>query len=134
MIPTNELRIRNLVQLNEEILTVETIFEYTNDFHTRNKNGKSLYNSIQVQPIPLTQEWLEKFGARYYIGTVDSYYLPLTNLKCELHFEVYVKNNGQDIVTTIKGQFCELILDPIKAVHQLQNLYFTLAGDELTLK
>ena len=52
-----------------------------------------------------------------------------SNLKAELHFEVF--NNTSEIVTTIKSQFSDLILDRIKYVHELQNLYFSLTKSEL---
>ena len=80
------------------------------------------------QPIPLNEEWLLKFLEVKKFGF--TIYLPLTNLKAEIHFEMY-KN---DIVSIIKSDFAELILDPIKYVHQLQNLYFALTGTELIQK
>ena len=78
------------------------------------------------EPIPLTAEWLKKFGAK---NTIDVYWISISNLKAEFHFEVYEK----EIVTTIKSDFCNLILDQIKYVHELQNLYYALTKDELVL-
>lgn len=80
----------------------------------------------EFDPIPLTEEWLLKFNeVRKFGGTI---YLPLMNLKAEIHFEIY----GNNIISTIKSDFAEFILDPIKHVHQLQNLYFALTNEELT--
>jgi hypothetical protein len=77
------------------------------------------------KPIPLTKEWLLNLKAKY-SGSI--YFISLTNLKAEIHFEVYPK----EIVSIIRSDFCELILDEIKYVHQLQNLFFALTGEELT--
>ena len=76
--------------------------------------------------IPLTKEWLMKFGAK---NMIDVYWISLYNLKAELHFEVYEK----EIVTTIKSDFSNLILDQIKCVHELQNIYYQLTKEELVL-
>jgi hypothetical protein len=121
MIKANELRIGNLIILpNGDI-------------------GKISYHEIRLmvvaiekpdyQPIPLTEEWLLKFGGK---PLENGYWISVTNLKAELHFELF--KNTDEIVTTIKSQFCDLILDRIKYVHQLQNLYFCLCGEELTIK
>ena len=77
--------------------------------------------------IPLTKEWVEKLGGKTYNETT---YISVPNLKAELHFEFF----GNEVVTTLKSQFSDLILDPIKYVHNLQNLFFVLANDELELK
>lgn len=81
---------------------------------------------IDLEPIPLTEEWLIRLGAKKYRNVI---YIPVTNLKAEMHFEIY----GEEIVTTIKSQFSDLILDRIKHVHQLMNLFYALTGEELTL-
>ena len=87
---------------------------------------ESTTEQLWCKPIPLTEEWLLKFNeVRKFGGTI---YLPLMNLKAEIHFEIY----GNHIVSTVKSDFAELILDPIKHVHQLQNLYFVLTNEELT--
>jgi hypothetical protein len=77
-----------------------------------------------IKPIPLNKEWVEKLGGKTHEGTT---YISVPNLKAELHFEFF----GSEVVTTLKSQFSDLILDPIKYVHNLQNLFFALANDEL---
>lgn len=113
----NELRIGNLIEYN------------TDEGWELNKvDAIDLMGDIgeYFRPIPLTKGWLLKFGAK---GTIDLYWLSLTNLKAEIHFEIYPK----EIISIIKSQFCELILDEVKYIHQLQNLYFALTGYELKL-
>lgn len=78
------------------------------------------------EPILLNVDWLMRFGGK---PLENGYWISVTNLKAELHFEVF--NNTDEIVTTIKSQFSNLILDRIKYVHELQNLYFSLTKSEL---
>lgn len=72
------------------------------------------------QPIPLTEEWLVRFGFYKNIDTElfekGGYQIDLSVLKC--HF--YLPDFGD--------WYKEL-----EYVHQLQNLYFALTGEELTL-
>lgn len=71
-----------------------------------------------ISPIPLTEEWLLKFGLK----------------KCGWYWE----NENIEIVEDDEGcwqlsiNFNEFVEgEPFKHVHQLQNLYFALTGKEL---
>lgn len=91
-------------------------------------------DSMIMQPIPISEEWLLKLGAKKMPrGLV---WISLSNLKSELHFESFIKKRGEgfDVVSSIVNVQGELILDPIKYVHQLQNLYYALTGEEITIK
>jgi hypothetical protein len=112
----NELRVGVYIYYCEEVFEVDAEC-------IKMHMGDDLDDAYR--PIPLTEKWLLKFLEVKKFGF--TIYLPLTNLKAEIHFEMY-KN---DIVSIIKSDFAELILDPIKYVHQLQNLYFALTGEEL---
>jgi hypothetical protein len=74
----------------------------------------------EINPIPLTEEWLKKFG----FEKVDDEW---TNIKC-IEFGVYV--DQQELSHVWDGAFTG---SPMQFVHQLQNLYFALTGSELTL-
>ena len=79
--------------------------------------------TIQMaKPIPLTEEWLLKFGF-VKDGDSDTYNL-CTEEYNEMCIEGYLQSemNVMDINVTLKH------------VHQLQNLYFALTGKELTIK
>ncbi len=74
-----------------------------------------------IEPIPLTEEWLEKFGfSAYGYWYSKDWFSNMIN--------VSIKHNK----TTI-GDREEYEVYGIKHVHQLQNLYFALTGEELTL-
>lgn len=72
------------------------------------------------RPIPLTEEWLVKFG----LEDGNGHYFKRIN-----HAHYFIVAHDRN------GWFlCDIDLTVIiKHVHQLQNLYFALTGDELTL-
>lgn len=84
------------------------------------------------KPIPLTPEWLEKFGFKsdledwYYITTVKDQYLASNP------HGVYLSNTDPEDESKHADEF-SVKLD-IRYVHQLQNLYFALTGSELQVK
>lgn len=86
------------------------------------------------QPIPLTEEWLKKFGFEYYVE-VDQW-LHVKGIDrfsdCEIN---YYKKSLTSVYKWIdeKGYYIFDLKLKIKHVHQLQNLYFALTGDELTI-
>ena len=83
------------------------------------------------KPIPLTEEWLQRFGFKK------------KNFDSNYWFE---KRAGDfDLITNDIGDsafskkfdhvfIIETIRPRIKHVHSLQNLYFALTGEELTIK
>ena len=91
-----------------------------------------------VKPIPLTEEWLLKFGFTNYEWCTDCAFIKFNNSHIMLRYfndkwyctktkvskdsKGHKMSEGKDIVR--KGI--------IKHVHQLQNLYFALTGEELT--
>ena len=75
-------------------------------------------NNSEYKPIPLTEEWLLKFGANKYESDHKANQYRIENM-----LFVIRKNTFFDYGTRVKLQF----------VHQLQNLYFALTGEELIL-
>lgn len=77
------------------------------------------YRLEDLQPIPLTEEWLVKFGFEQYNNTNHYYY------------------SNESYIVKINSEFGYLFYSidhkPIKYVHQLQNLYFSLTGEELEI-
>lgn len=123
---TKELRIGNLV----ERITHDN--QHVN-FEKVEKLEGAIYGELPSShcvPIKLNSDWLIKLGAKPTTPISKTFWISISNLKAEIHFEIH----GNEIVSTIKSQFSDLILDPIKYVHQLQNLYYVLAGGELIIK
>ena len=107
-----ELRIGNLVYEDDNNVVLE-IDEW------------DLTNIGTIKPIPLTEEWLVKFGFGYW-EDVDEWYSP--DIDATLRINHYYNNK-------VKNGFFESDYGvDIKHVHQLQNLYRALTGEELTIK
>lgn len=123
-----ELRIGNLVygvsdRIEEVIYILPT---EVNTAPPKLKQADFLHKIDEIEPIPLTEEWLEKFG-----------------------FKITGQTPHPNNIWTVYGEECKFELEHIisfflydnkcfgtevKYVHQLQNLYFALTGEELTFK
>lgn len=122
-----ELRINNLIY---------------NDFgeiaHIYGVDEKSILTKVKEngwgicfkpKPIPLTEEWFLKFGfTRHWEDFYNDviYIKKVTDDYTEFEWGVYPNELGSGI--QIKNSI------KLKYVHQLQNLYFALTGEELILK
>lgn len=116
----SELRIGNYIILDGEQTQVDQIGSFFDQHMVEYINSRPL---AAVKPIPLTPEWLERFGfERVLHDERDWYNYPLGLIN--------PLNNYEDHGYMMSGEFD---LD-IRYVHQLQNLYFALTGEELTIK
>ena len=118
----NELRIGNYIDRTDyicRVIGIDILDSKKGTIITEPLDFKGERFVIQEQePIPLTEEWLVKFGFEKLEGWDDMYYFQIGN------FQVYEYNvSGYDY-----DGF------NIKHVHQLQNLYFALTNEELTIK
>ena len=139
-----ELRIGNCLQYKNtnDIAIVELI--HKKHFDCRDEYGSFTPNG-NYQPIPLTEEWLLKFGFNP---------LPFANI-----LNSYTKSIGRNRILSVGNVstpnemifLCEINAtddkkiddaicirnydyDKYTHVHQLQNLYFALTNEELTIK
>lgn len=76
---------------------------------------------IDFHPIPLTEEWLLKFGFDSHKSSKELLFGSLICLERQMN-ELFIVNPFD------KHQY------KIDYVHQLQNLYFALTGEELEIK
>lgn len=113
----NEVRIGNMIQ------QVDTAFNVNADWCDIKylSEGKRKYVGI-----PLTEDWLLKFGLlpkKYWKGVygVNGYSLDVSSNV----FQPVFMANGDDP---------QEMGEPLKYVHQLQNHYFALTGQELEIK
>ncbi len=84
-------------------------------------------DSLSIKLIPLTEEWLLKFG----FEKVLNQYKKITDVSKDTF------NNIPFIILFLGNQFQYDDLrfrTNLKYVHQLQNLYFALTGEELNIK
>jgi hypothetical protein len=120
----NELRIGNLVltDRNNSIKTIVEVrlFMSSVEYISTDTNYKhqSMVDYERLIPIPITEDWLLKFGFEH-----DS---DLVNSLCKSGIWFNVKN--------MEATFLSQKLRKINYVHELQNIYFSLTGEELTIK
>ena len=123
----SELRIGNIIKnpiWNKEINSI-----VLDDFEVLNRFPELFEN---IKPVEITEEWLLKFG----FITMD---LEIDYVEWGREDTGYIFNlvsNGIREMTPVFYERTDSKMDrmEIKYVHQLQNLYFALTGEELTLK
>jgi hypothetical protein len=115
----NELRIGNYLfvpGIDREVI-VSAMFK--SHYVCEDSDGIRFDESLRInyQPIPITEEWLLKFG---FIKSSDNNYYKGDKFTIYNRFENFGLIGGL------------LSWKEFKYVHQLQNLYFALTGKELT--
>lgn len=122
---TNELRIGNYVNIEGDVVKVKEIYEKS--IYYANGEYESYATEDFIQPIELTEEVLVKIGFEKF---VKSFRMELSG--CRLDYFI-----NKTLYIYKKHTNCCLIKDlEIKCeyVHQLQNAYFLLTGQELEVK
>jgi len=151
MVKASELRIGNRLLFNDEIAEIKGYIKEDNSLgsvivyvasepipnYSRKPVGlKALFG------IPLVPEWFVKLGFHKFEQVIgiyeDELQYSFRNHKLELTFTVaYVVDRTGADVTRIRIRIDGDVLFVPKAIihlHQLQNLYHALTGDELTIK
>jgi len=134
MIQANELKIGNLVYYNGNHKEVGIVTSLQPKFYPKycetskdifiglNQRHDIVYNVKDIQPIPLTEEWLLKCG----FERVENNWKVLDNIVFKLSWERLA-----GLVLALENE--SIFLAHINYLHQLQNLYFALTGEELQI-
>ena len=129
---THELRIGNYVYYNGNHKHISTVSSLQPKVYVEpygavcysesikvglNNRFDIVYDVENVKPIPLTEEWLIKFGFEKVNGWYDytGWFKDMVEIECDY--------NGYKFVNYLNLE--------IKHVHKLQNLYFALTNKEL---
>ncbi len=132
---SRELRIGNLVMDNAKVKIVTSGMISNWDIIKRDYGG---YN-----PIPLTEEWLLRFGFNSNNHEIHETYFINISLIERYDFENFLTILVMDDCCYVDVTEKEIhpdtmsyrvTLKDINHVHQLQNLYFALTGEELKLQ
>lgn len=110
-----ELRIGSLINYNGIICKVEAI---TNEYVSISGYEENRFTPIKIEDIkdePITEEWLLDFGFEKRKVDFPSFQLNGIQINC-------INGKWQDYASQ-RG---------LPHIHQLQNLYFALTGEELT--
>jgi hypothetical protein len=101
------------------------------------------YHLLGCTPIPLTTKWLEKFGFKAWddkktIYTLERHIDKYNNtcFRFWLQLDKLVFDYIQNEIHPTESIFDDknIIRLEVKYVHSLQNLYFALTGEELTVE
>lgn len=122
MVESKHLRIGNLVQDGDVVRVVESITPTGINF-SNYYEGYSECDISYISGIPITEEWLERSG---FNKNKDKYVLG--QLYINSTFSLWYEGIDET------GEEFELCYVTLKYVHQLQNLYFVLKGEELTIQ
>jgi hypothetical protein len=76
-----------------------------------------------VQPFPVTDEWIKNFESRF-----DQYLKSATQ-----NHDVFVSTQPAAELQAIETSQ-KVLLRKVKYIHSLQNLFFVLAGEELSIQ
>lgn len=141
MIKSNELRCGNLVWDNYggiyKVVNINSEgFDYIDAVKPRFK-AIGRYELEYIQPIPLTEEWHNRFGVK--LNGFKQFQYDLTERKSVIFSGDYVYLVDIERMDGIRGlddNICTLWNNDLKRrnmyVHEWQNLYFALTQTELT--
>lgn len=120
----SELRIGNLANYKGEVIKIEG-FSKTTFYYIVGDMLFSVINDIdKLEPIQLTGEWLLKLGFEQYYDHENDIH------SMKKHFFSFVSPS----MISVNNQYLIFEENNIKYVHQIQNLYFALTSEELTIK
>jgi hypothetical protein len=119
---SNELRIGNLVDLGNRIAKVTEINHLACVVVDLEETQDTIEDYERVKGIILTEEWLLKFG--FELDIEDDGY-------SKGKYKVSVSDEG--CIFFIYDSYYPIEICEFKYIHQLQNLYFALTGEELIL-
>ena len=121
-----ELRIGNFLTVSNNVLAISEIKKDCFCFCQQYiDEWEFLFNDYDVQPIQITEDWLKRFG----FNGVENDHIKCKNIHLSyssVFNRVFISDEDDDPQTVVGVN--------IKYVHQLQNLYFALTGEELEIK
>ena len=126
----NELRIGNLVKWYDvsKVLELHSEKNKFDNVYIECEESFEWTEYNKLEPIPLTEEWLLKFG--FENVHTDWFYKDIVKTNSyQFYFNICLSNGK----ITLDSGFDENSIIKLKYVHQLQNLYFALTGSELTV-
>lgn len=134
MIPLNELRIGSIIKYFRADLIVK-IKIVDNKLLSILTNQENQIDRSCHYPIGLTKEWFKKLGFIEYENEYDTTYeieiedgYKLESVKSLHSYTSFLLRE----VNNVTGDQLFFLPHNIEYVHQLQNLYFSLSGKELT--
>lgn len=125
----NELRIGNYYEIFDHKFNPDFNGVRCFELETASEIFKAFSDGsiFKISGIPLTEEWLLRFGFKLKFDNIYTYPFKVSdNFVVDIKFEGWPEN-----ISLITNEYFSS--NSVKYVHQLQNLYFALTGEELTL-
>ena len=111
-----ELRIGNLIKFENNEYTVISLNSETKKIHIKNESRKLSCNIHEITGISLTDEIIKSYGfKRDKFGFTNNSYFSI----------------GKTLVYRIYFNDFEVTHRSVNCLHELQNIYFVLTGNEL---
>ena len=143
------LRIGNLLSFSGEPVAINAGFIHDCDYWNKNPERQDAVSFENVEPIPINEEWLRKFNFKYYMKNVSGH-PDKKHLVRRWQYKFFINGNewwfdfevDQQKPTNFfwlnwnfggSNHFVHLPRK-MEYVHELQNLFFALTGEELELK
>lgn len=123
VLKASDLRIGNLILKNGKIYEITSLFFVDLHDGTIRENYN---NNYVIEPIKLTEEWLNKLGLN-----VNKWFCE--NSYCVVEDKTDDTSYGWCMKVQNASHTKEIEFGYFKCVHELQNLYFALTGSELTV-
>jgi len=139
MIKANELRLGNFIStIDNKIICTSVKGFFGFPVNTGIVNHNNDINDFEyLKPIPLTEEWLIKFGFSLMTDTTPyNYRIHKNKSFCYIRYGEFgtFEYGFEKLFKGFNGLFiANKFVRVIKYVHDLQNLYFALTGEELTI-
>lgn len=126
MVKKNELRVGNWIADHEAggYFQIEEIRKVGNQYNVSYREGSIKCAVDVLDPIPLTEEWLVKLGFKKHLDTIWVHWSKESGL-----FQISTRLPQGSYGLWVNGT-----IGCFQYVHQLQNLYFALRGQELEIK
>ena len=131
----NELRVGNWVEANSPMMQVKEITEHTVGLYMPGSEADPfLYDIEEIRPIKLSPEILEKCG--FELNRNNELSIEINDIAS--HLELMSGTGGfyyPSFTQTPQGDEERTVyFNRINSLHQIQNLYFSLCGEELNYK
>ncbi len=123
-----ELRIGNYLKSEKTEDEYTEVVALESDLIMCEDEAGLLQRNEHLTPIKLTEEWLLKLGFVMELGELTLWHDDFLITKSKHTSDIEVIAHQYEFGAE------PLVLPHIKHVHQLQNLYFALCGEELTIK
>ena len=129
MMEAKELRVGNLLQSGNRIVVVENIMPYGINYMAQEEDVD--YSFDILEPVSLTEEILLKCGFTKYEHDAGYDLEGDITDKCDEYglSKLSIMDWGDGFV--LSNSFSFNLRVELKSLHQLQNLYFPLTGEEL---